>query len=183
MNLPIKLGQIRKCLNCETEFRTGRKHTGIKYCSRSCWRIHWKGKNTHMWGRLGEKSWNFGKKLSEEHKKKISKSRKGKNVGIQNHKWVVDRTLLTKKQERNDSAYKEWRKNVWIRDNFKCKIKNFDCGGRIESHHILSWIKFPELRYEVNNGITLCHFHHPFKEEDEKKLFPFFQEIVRVKLQ
>ena len=53
--------------------------------------------------------------------------------------------------------------------------------GKLEAHHILSWSKFPELRYEVNNGITLCHFHHPRKRNDEMTLSPFFQSLVKVK--
>lgn len=35
-----------------------------------------------------------------------------------------------------------------------------------------------ETRYEINNGITLCHFHHPRKREKEKELSPFFQELI-----
>ena len=181
MNLPIKLGQLKICVNCRKEYRTGRKHGGKKYCSRGCWKVHWKGKNTHMWGKnlpvsalkklkgrwIGEKNPNYGKNMS----------------GTNNARWIMDRTLLTKRQERNDYAYCEWRKLVWIRDNFKCQMKNSDCMGKIEAHHILSWTKFPELRYEINNGITLCHFHHPFKRYDEIKLSPFFQKMLGVKLQ
>jgi hypothetical protein len=60
----------------------------------------------------------------------------------------------------------------------KCKTNNCDCSGRLEAHHILSWSKFPELRYEVNNGITLCKFHHPKKRIDEIKLAPYFKNMV-----
>ena len=81
---------------------------------------------------------------------------------IENHpRWIKDRTKLAKRQERNDSAYREWRKSVWARDNFFCQIKNQDCHGKIEAHHILSWSEHPELNYKVNNGITICHAHHP----------------------
>jgi len=33
--------------------------------------------------------------------------------------------------------------------------------------------------YEVNNGITLCHFHHPRKRKDEIKLSPYFMELIK----
>lgn len=92
--------------------------------------------------------------------------------------WISDRTLLKKSNRRNDPAYSEWRRNVWKRDNFKCKIANRDCDGRIETHHILGWSSFPELRYQVNNGITLCHAHHPRKRAEENQLVSVFQKLV-----
>lgn len=47
-------------------------------------------------------------------------------------------------------------------------------------HHILGFKEHPELRYDINNGITLCHFHHPRKKEEEKRLIPTFMELVSV---
>jgi len=38
-----------------------------------------------------------------------------------------------------------------------------------------------QLRYNIKNGITLCHFHHPKKRMEEKRLIPFFQGVVEVK--
>ncbi len=68
--------------------------------------------------------------------------------------------------------YKKWRKEVFERDNYICQI----CFGEdermfgekefsLEAHHIKRWADHKELRYVVNNGITLCrecHFclHH-----------------------
>lgn len=98
--------------------------------------------------------------------------------GTNHPRWIADRSTLVQKQERNDSAYREWRKQVWLRDNFKCKIANPDCKGRIEAHHILVWSKYPELRYQTNNGITLCHFHHPRKRSEEERLVSIFNELV-----
>jgi hypothetical protein len=58
--------------------------------------------------------------------------------------------------------------------------------GKIKKHkiykrgieHILGWSEFPELRYQVNNGITLCQAHHPLKRAKEKQMIPIFQEFV-----
>lgn len=74
----------------------------------------------------------------------------------------------------------EWTKNVKNRDNWSCRIADNNCGGRLEAHHILRWVDYPELRYEVNNGITLCHAHHPRKRAEEKRLVPTFMELVTV---
>lgn len=128
-----------------------------------------------------------GRKKSQEHKNNISLAKKGLPVpwatGSNNWKWVEDRTRLKKysgSEERRSPAYKRWRYEVWLRDKFTCKIANPDCSGRIEVHHILAWSTHPELRYEINNGITLCHAHHPKKRAEEKRLIPTFQELVSV---
>jgi hypothetical protein len=73
-------------------------------------------------------------------------------------------------------------KGVKNRDGWKCRNSNLECSGRLVAHHILSWRASPELRYEVNNGITLCHFHHPHKRNDEMRLAPFFQELVTARV-
>lgn len=45
-----------------------------------------------MWGvdRAGNKNTFYGKKHSEESKRKMSESRKGKNLGISNNKWLPE---------------------------------------------------------------------------------------------
>ncbi len=110
----------------------------------------------------------------------FGKSRKGKD----NPRWISDRSKLQRynddSKDRRSSTYNAWRKQVWLRDDFTCKIANPDCEGRIEAHHILGWSEHPELRYEVKNGITLCHAHHPRVRAEEKRLIPTFLGLVSV---
>ena len=84
-------------------------------------------------------------------------------------------------RDHSDPVYKQWRIEVKKRDNWKCRIVDQNCSGKLVAHHILPWSRFSELRYQINNGITLCHFHHPRKRDDEKRLSPYFQELVMVK--
>lgn len=81
---------------------------------------------------------------------------------------------------RNDPAYRLWRKDCCNRDGWKCKINNQDCCGKLIVHHILSWRDHPELRYDINNGITLCQFHHPRVWDEEKRMIPTFAELLSV---
>ena len=85
------------------------------------------------------------------------------------------------KNERNDPAYHIWVKKVKKRDKNQCIFKGQNCSGYCIVHHILSWREYPELRYEVKNGITLCQYHHPRKRVDEQRLIPFFQTMVESK--
>ena len=120
---------------------------------------------------------------TSERNMKISISKIGKkrpDMSGENHPlWIKDRTLVkTTDREHNDPRYKQWKKEVHTRDRSRCRIANEDCSGRLEAHHILPWSQSPELRYEMNNGITLCRYHHPRKREEERRLAPAFQEMV-----
>lgn len=56
---------------------------------------------------------------------------------------------------RRCAEYKAWRKAVYDRDGYICQM----CGSRgvkLNAHHIFPYAYFPEKRYDINNGITLC---------------------------
>lgn len=52
-------------------------------------------------------------------------------------------------------AEKQWRRDVFRRDDYTCQRCGAK-GGKLNAHHIKPWIDHPELRYDVENGITLC---------------------------
>lgn len=118
-----------------------------------------------------------GKRLPEETKRKLSESMKGEK----HWNWIKDRSLLkTDRLKMYDTKYKYWMLEVKKRDKWKCRIDNKDCQGEVIAHHILSWRDFPELRYNIKNGITLCQAHHPHKWAEEKRLIPLFSGLVSV---
>lgn len=57
-----------------------------------------------------------------------------------------------------------WKKQMHERDNYTCQVcfKNRlnKIKGNCQAHHIESYSKNKNLRTDVNNGITLCKFHH-----------------------
>lgn len=61
---------------------------------------------------------------------------------------------------RKGTEYKEWRSKVFERDNYTCKECNMR-GGRgkkiiLNADHIKPFAFYPELRFEISNGRTLC---------------------------
>ena len=73
----------------------------------------------------------------------------------------IDRGLhfLDGQNGRRSAEYSEWRQRVFLRDNFTCQNCG-DRGGKLNAHHIKSYAKYPQLRYSVQNGITLCEACH-----------------------
>jgi len=73
------------------------------------------------------------------------------------------------KQIRASDKYKLWIKSVFTRDNYRC-CKCHKRGGNIEAHHIKPFYLYPELRFEVSNGMTLCvKCHNNTKSNLERK--------------
>lgn len=62
-------------------------------------------------------------------------------------------------QERKSEEYQRWRDIVFRRDNWTCQKCGYK-GHEIVAHHIKNFGEYPELRYDVNNGITLCRACH-----------------------
>jgi len=101
----------------------------------------------------------IGKKLSEEHKEKIRLA----NSGEKGNSWKGGITPINK-LIRGSAKYDNWRIAVFEKDNYTCQL----CGDRsgkgkgvyLHAHHIKSFKSYPELRFEVSNGITYCDDCH-----------------------
>lgn len=60
---------------------------------------------------------------------------------------------------RRRTEFKDWRKAVFDRDQYKCRI----CGEHTRNlvpHHLDGFAEHVEKRFDTNNGVTLCTEHH-----------------------
>lgn len=151
-----------------------RKKYGIKTRSRGSWLLgnkrpkhsifikKWIKNNGHPMKGMSHKestkkkmreSWSYEKIITPERNQKISETRKRK-YGTKNKNKRYIKNLL-----RKSAVYRNWRNGVFERDKYtcqKCKVK----GIYLEAHHIKSFNDFPELRYVISNGLTLCRKCH-----------------------
>lgn len=95
-----------------------------------------------------------GHKHTEEDRKKMSEIAK-KRVLDGRHNCFKGGITSINKTIRKSVEYKLWRESVFKRDNWTC----IWCGIRgleLNADHIKPFALFPELRFAIDNGRTLC---------------------------
>jgi len=111
--------------------------------------------------------------FSKEWKKNISISKEGKRIGENNPNWKGGVTSLIE-QIRHNFKYRQWRSDIFTRDNFTCQDCGDSKGGNLEAHHkktfssILQYYEIITIEealkceklWDINNGITLCEECH-----------------------
>lgn len=63
-------------------------------------------------------------------------------------------------QIRHSQEYILWRTAVFMRDDYACVIGGKAHGNKLHADHIKPFSLFPELRFAIDNGRTLCENCH-----------------------
>lgn len=140
-----KNGKLVNCKTCNKEFYAPlwQLERNRQYCSEDCYHQDTQGKKP--WN-TGIKRWWFSP----------TEFKVGQTSGDKNVNWKGG---VTKDMVRFSEEYKQWRNAVFVRDNFTC-VWCGKKGGRIEADHVYPQAYFPEKRFEVSNGRTLCKNCH-----------------------
>jgi len=118
------------------------------------------------------KEWIEKTKCKKGHKESMETRRKKHESapkGKKSHLWkggITPRNM----QIRRGIEFRLWREAIFARDNWtcqKCKIR----GKILNSHHVQNFAQYPELRFAIDNGITLCEkchrqFHKKYGKEN-----------------
>jgi len=123
--------------------------------------------------RMGRKGAMAGKTHSQEAREKMKASYSGSNKGEKHYRWKGGVTPLTK-SIRYSFKYRQWRSDVFTRDDFTCVLCG-EKGGYIEADHYpksfssifcdneitsIDQALACEEFWNINNGRTLCRKCH-----------------------
>lgn len=143
---------IKKCKNCLKDFKVHPcAQDRAKFCCRLC-RTKWqKGKliSPNTLFKKGQVAPNKGKSIIHS-----GTFRPGKL----HWNWKGGRGDEISKL-RYSREYKLWRKAVYERDKYICIWCGYK-GRRLNADHIKPFAYFPELRFAIDNGRTLCEPCH-----------------------
>jgi hypothetical protein len=120
-----------------------------------------------------------GKKKSKEARNKLSKYLTGRPSPIKGkHPWSLKSRLNFSKLMKGENSpnwkgglkpinkrirasieFRLWREAVFARDGWTCQGCKI-VGGKLHPHHIKNFAEWSELRFAIDNGITLCEKCH-----------------------
>ena len=150
------------------------RNRGNKYVEGKTWKVkdtsRMKGRHPISEFKKGVVAWNTGLTnwISKDHLEALRQANIGKtpwnkglwgyNSGEKNPNWKGG--AHTKNNAlRRTKRYRHWRTAVFERDDYTCQMCSLR-GVYLEADHIKPFAFFPELRFEINNGRTLCKECH-----------------------
>lgn len=156
----LRDANLGKKLSEETKRKIGLKSKGNSYRKgiKNTDEVRAKISKAHMGVKLSEQHRKtllgnkraLGMKHSDGTKKDMSIKRSGKN----NPMWKGGVTPVNR-SIRTSVKYKIWRKSIFQRDRYTC-VLCFATGCVLNADHIKPFSLYPELRFELSNGRTLC---------------------------
>jgi len=126
----------------------------------------------------------LGKFHTLETKQKISITKKQKkcHVGKRNGRWVDGRNTL-RHAIRHIEEYKNWIKEVFKRDNYKCQYCGNSDSGNLQAHHLIPFKTLLSLFLNRNKDLDIKKDHFKLLElaKTDKQIFDVYNGITLCK--
>ena len=74
---------------------------------------------------------------------------------VEDLSFYIDGRHAGKAPIKQSFEYRYWRKSVFERDDYTCQTCSIR-GGELQADHVKPQSIFPELRFDISNGRTLC---------------------------
>ena len=172
------------CQECNKEFKTISSKVKIgkgKFCSRKCFYNNRKngvnkecllcGKSYYIKQSRINKSNFCSSRCNAKYNHQGKQPKNSVNWKKENHPNWKGGINYKNEKIRHSLKYIIWRNEVYKRDNWTCRICKKKCKERdIVAHHLQLFSEFPELRFDIDNGITLCRSCH-FREHSKNKKY------------
>lgn len=144
------------CAHCDKPIaRYASQCSATITCSTLCANAFKKGKPLKHYRQFGIGSIPWNKGLTKHTSESVKRGSECK-VGPLNPNYINGNG---RGRSNNSPEYKAWRKSVFTRDGFTCQMCRAK-GVYLEAHHVNGWAEYPELRFDVSNGQTLCRDCH-----------------------
>ncbi len=143
----------KACLQCSKVFHP--RFGVIKFCSKKCegkYRTKDHSRNCAICKKVFSATSMKTRFCSQDC---YSKSGLRIKKGEGNPNWKGGITPINNKI-RGSLEYKLWRKSVFERDNYTCIWCGNNKSGCLNADHIKPFSLYPELRFAIDNGRTLC---------------------------
>ena len=69
---------------------------------------------------------------------------------------LTDEERLKNRYRMSDGDFRSWANLIKERDNYTCQVCGDNKSGNLNAHHLNGWNTFPEQRFDLDNGVTLC---------------------------
>lgn len=146
-----------KCLVCGRPYRLGLRKHDDGYCSADC-------RREGVSGRL---------KTCKGCGKSFSLANRG-NFNRDYHTTECARKHMKPPAPKQETIDKElaWKREVRERAGYRCmfphdEVPTVKCHGVLDAHHIKPKDLFPELKYDLENGLLVCRNSHQWIENGE----------------
>lgn len=190
------------CGTCESKFLVDKsKVTENNYCCKACFSesvsVRMSGENHHRYNTTFVEC-DYCKALVPKSKVQLTLTKLhfcnrdcfGKGIGkyrsgTLHHSYDHSKTDTERVRDRLYPGYKEWRSDVYKRDNYSCVVCGNNKSGNLIAHHLYSHHAHKELRLSVNNGVTVCrechlsfHNQYGFKNNSEMQFILFLNDYA-----